>query len=186
MRPRLQFLEETLIERILGEAIDLLEDVGLEVQNENAVRVLTDGGATIDAAGRVRIPERAVLEAVARAPRGFALFDVLGEQTHDLSGDRVHFTPGSSGITVLDGETGEMRAPVTGDLVRFTKLTSGLPHIDAQSTAFICTDVPAPVQDSYRLFLCLLYGEKPVVTGAFTIESYGLMREMQLAVRGWS
>jgi trimethylamine--corrinoid protein Co-methyltransferase len=125
-----------------------------------------------------------VTDAIEKAPGGFALYDVLGGQTHNMSGDNVHFTPGSSGINVLDSESGEMRAPVTSDFVDFTKLTSRMDHIEAQSTAFIASDVPEAIQDSYRLFLCLLYGEKPVVTGAFTIESYELMRDFQLAVRG--
>jgi len=57
MRPRLQFLEEDLIERILAEALDLLSTVGLEVQNENATSLLTDNGATVDdATGRIRLP----------------------------------------------------------------------------------------------------------------------------------
>jgi len=185
MRPRLQFLEEDLIERILAEALDLLSTVGLEVQNENATSLLTDNGATVDdATGRIRLPESLVMESVKKAPGGFRLYDVSGNQTHDLSGDNVHFTPGSSGITVLDSKTGEMRTPTTRDFVDFTKLTSRMEHIEAQSTAFICRDVPEPVQDSYRLFLCLMYCDKPVVTGAFTIESYDVMRDMQLAVRG--
>jgi trimethylamine--corrinoid protein Co-methyltransferase len=185
MRPRLQLLDKELIERIVSEAIDLLDTLGLEVQNENATALLTDHGAKIDpGTGRVTVPEPLVRDAIEKAPGGFALHDVLGNQTHDLSGDKVHFTPGSSGITVLDPDSGEMRTPVTNDLVRFTKLTSRLEYIEAQSTAFITSDVPGSIQDSYRLFLCLLYGEKPVVTGAFTIESYRLMRDMQLAVRG--
>ena len=48
----------------------------------------------------------------------------------------------------------------------------------------IAADVPEGIQDSYRLYLSLLHGEKPVVTGAFTIPSYALMRDMQIAVRG--
>ena len=183
MRPRLKFLDEDLIERILNEALDILGTLGVEIQNENAVALLADHGAEVDR-GRVTLPESLVRDAVTKAPSGFALYDVLGNQTHDLSGDNVHFTPGSSGITVLDSETGEMRTPVTDDFVRLAKLTSRLDYIEAQSTAFICQDVPEDVQDSYRLFLCLLYGEKPVVTGAFTIESYRLMRDLQLAVRG--
>ena len=185
MRPRLQFLSKELIERIIEEALDLLETLGLDVQNQNAKALLADHGATVDASGgRVTIPSSLVHEAIARAPDGFALYDVLGEQTHDLSGDNVHFTPGSSGITVLDHDSGEMRSPVTSDFVRLAKLTSRMEHIEAQSTAFICQDVPERIQDSYRLFLALLYCEKPVVTGAFTIESYALMRDLQLAVRG--
>jgi trimethylamine--corrinoid protein Co-methyltransferase len=183
MRPRLQFLDQDLIERIIDEALDLLATVGVEVQNDNAVALLGDNGATVER-GRLMIPAPMVTDAVEKAPDGFTLHDVLGNQTHDMSGNNVHFTPGSSGINVLDAESGEMRAPVTGDFVDFTKLTSRMDHIEAQSTAFITSDVPEPIQDSYRLFLCLLYGEKPVVTGAFTIESYELMRDFQLAVRG--
>jgi trimethylamine--corrinoid protein Co-methyltransferase len=40
------------------------------------------------------------------------------------------------------------------------------------------------ISDSYRLFLSLLYCEKPVITGAFTIEAFDIMRDLQLAVRG--
>jgi trimethylamine--corrinoid protein Co-methyltransferase len=183
MRPKLQFLDQDLMERIIDEALDLLATVGVEVQNSNAVALLGDNGATVER-GRIMIPASVVTDAVEKAPSGFALYDVLGSQTHDMSGDNVHFTPGSSGINVLDSESGKMRAPVTGDFVDFTKLTSRMDHIEAQSTAFITGDVPEAIQDSYRLFLCLLYGEKPVVTGAFTIESYELMRNLQLAVRG--
>lgn len=185
MRPRLRFLDRDLTERIIGEALDLLATLGVEVQNENAVALLADHGAKIDQeGGRVTLPEPLVREAIEKTPSGFQLCDVLGQQTHDFSGDKVHFTPGSTGITVLDSDTGEMRTPVTDDFVRLAKLTSQLEHIEAQSTAFICRDVPEPIQDSYRLFLSLLYCEKPVVTGAFTIESYTLMRDLQLAIRG--
>jgi len=45
-------------------------------------------------------------------------------------------------------------------------------------------DVPEKISDSYRLYLSLLYGAKPVVTGTFTIEAFGIMRDLQLAVRG--
>ncbi|MGD0485282.1 MAG: trimethylamine methyltransferase family protein, partial [Gemmatimonadales bacterium] len=38
--------------------------------------------------------------------------------------------------------------------------------------------------DSYRLFLALLHGDKPVVTGAFTIDAFAVMRDLQIAVRG--
>jgi trimethylamine--corrinoid protein Co-methyltransferase len=61
---------------------------------------------------------------------------------------------------------------------------SQLEHIASQSTAFIPADVHENISDSYRLFLSLLYCEKPVVTGAFTIEAFEIMKDMQLAVRG--
>ena len=122
--------------------------------------------------------------ALGSAPGSFALFDVRGEQTHDLSGFNVHFTPGSAAINVLDEETGDIRVPATDDYVRYAKIVSGLDNVASQSTALVPQDVPDKISDSYRLYLSLIYGEKPVVTGAFTIEAFGVMKEMQLAVRG--
>jgi len=185
MRPKLQFLDRDLLERIISEALDLLATLGMKIENDDAKTLLSDHGAGVDDdTGRITFSSSLVMQAIESVPSGFALYDAMGNQTHDLSGDKVHFTPGSSGITVLDHDTGEMRTPVTSDFVRFTKLTARMEYIEAQSTAFITNDVPEVVQDSYRLFLCLLYGEKPVVTGAFTKESYALMRDLQLAVRG--
>ena len=185
MRPVVKFLDDELIESIVAEARELLARLGVEIHNPGALALLGDHGAEIDAAHqRARIPEELVDRALEAAPGCFALYDALGHQTHDLSGDNVYFTPGSAAIHVLDHATGKMRRPTTADYVRYTKLVAGLPHIAAQSTAFIPADVPGPIQDSYRLFLSLLYGEKPVVTGAFTIESFNLMRDLQLAVRG--
>ena len=59
-----------------------------------------------------------------------------------------------------------------------------LEHLASQSTALVPQDVPDKISDSYRLYLSLMYGEKPVITGAFTIEAFNIMKELQLAVRG--
>jgi trimethylamine--corrinoid protein Co-methyltransferase len=184
MRPTLRFLDDALIDRILDEARDLLAHVGVEVHNEEAVSLLVSQGASVDGSGRVVIPAMVVDRALRTAPDAVRLFDVRGNPTHELAGDNVYFTPGSAAIHVLDGETGRIRPPSTDDYVRHVKVVSGLRHIAAQSTALIPADVPEGISDSYRLYLSLLLGEKPVVTGAFTVEGFGVMRDLLLAVRG--
>lgn len=185
MRPTLRLLDDALIGRIVSEARDVLGTLGVEIHDEAALALLGDHGATVDQkTRRAKIGPELLDRALASTPRSVSLFDVLGEKTHDLSGLSVHFTPGSAAIRLLDGETGELREPLTADYVRYVKLVAGLPHLAAQSTAFIPADVPAPISDSYRLFLSLLHGEKPVVTGAFTAETFGVMREMLVAARG--
>jgi trimethylamine--corrinoid protein Co-methyltransferase len=77
-----------------------------------------------------------------------------------------------------------MRKPLTNDYIDFSKIVGQLDNIAATSTAFIPTDVDEKIFDSYRLFLSLLYCEKPVVTGAFNIESFNVMKDFLLAVRG--
>jgi trimethylamine--corrinoid protein Co-methyltransferase len=185
MRPALRLLEDSLVERIVAEARQLLCALGVEIHNPEVLDMLASHGAEVDrGASRARLTETAIDRALKSVPRSFRLFDVLGNQTHDFSGDRVHFTPGSAAISILDGRTGEMRPPDTADCIQLAKVTSGLEHIAAQSTALIPSDVHPGISDSYRLYICLLHGEKPVVTGAFTVESFEVMKDMQLAVRG--
>jgi len=185
MRPALRLLQDELIERIISEARELLSKLGVEVHNRPVLDLLADHGAEVDTdKWNARLTGDIIDRALATVPHSFKLFDVLGNETHNFQGDSVCFTPGSTALNILDGETGELRKPTTEDYIRYVKLTSGLQHIASQSTAFIPADVDANISDSYRLYLSLLYGEKPVVTGAFTIEGFEIMKDLQLAVRG--
>ncbi|MHC4220098.1 MAG: trimethylamine methyltransferase family protein, partial [Planctomycetota bacterium] len=182
MRPGLRFLSDELIREILGEARSILCRLGVEINNEGVLSMLSDHGARVDAAERrVRLTDEIIDRALDTAPGSFALYDVRGEE---LSGSNVHFTPGSAAINVLDPDTGNIRAPVTGDYVKYAKIVSRLGNLASQSTALVPRDVPENISDSYRLYLSLMYGEKPVVTGAFTIDAFNIMKELQLAVRG--
>jgi trimethylamine--corrinoid protein Co-methyltransferase len=87
-------------------------------------------------------------------------------------------------LTILDPVTLEERKPVTRDLIRFAILTDALPNIAAQSTEMISTDVPAAMQDRYRLYIGLQFSKKPVVTGTFNLKSFEIMKDMLVAVRG--
>jgi len=185
MRPVLRLLSNELIERIVVEAREVLSKLGVEIHNQSVLGMLADHGAAADfESRRVRLSPDVIDKALKTVPGSFQLFDVLGNQTHDFAGDHVYFTPGSAAINILDPATGQMRRPTTADYVRYVKLTSGLRHIASQSTAFIPADVDQRISDSYRLYLSLLYGEKPVVTGAFTVEGFEIMKDLQLTVRG--
>jgi trimethylamine---corrinoid protein Co-methyltransferase len=185
MRPTLKLLDRALIERIVAEAREVLCKLGVEIHNPPALDLLAAHGAEVDPAeSHARLNDAILDRALASVPHSFRLYDVLGNQTHDFSGDAFYFTPGSTALNILDARTGAMRRPDTADYVRLVKLTERLPHIASQSTAMIAADVPVHISDSYRLYLSLLYGEKPVVTGAFTIEAFEIMKDLQLVVRG--
>lgn len=185
MRPKLKLLDESLVERIVAEARDVLCSIGVEIHNQGVLDLLADHGASVDPeASRAVLTADILDRAVEAAPGSFELYDVAGERTHLFEGDAVYFTPGSAAITVLDDVTGEARPPSTADYVRYARLVAGLHHIESQSTAMIPADVPERISDSYRLYLSLLTCAKPVITGAFTIEGFEIMKDLQLAVRG--
>lgn len=185
MRPTVRFLSDELVERIVSEGRTLLCELGVEIHNEQVVSLLADHGAKVDREkGRVLFTQEIIDRSLESAPASFKLYDSLGREALDLSGMKVHFTPGSAAINLLDPESGRMRRPETADYVRYARLCCGMDQLASQSTAMIPADVPERISDSYRLYLGLMNCEKPVVTGAFTIEAFGLMKELQLAVRG--
>lgn len=183
-RPILRFLSDELIERIISEARQVLCKLGVEIYNSEILSMLHDHGAKVNIDKKhVLLTDEIIDEALQRAPSSFKLYDVLGNETHDFAGYNVYFTPGSAALNILDYETNKIRRPTTNDYINYAKLMSQLHNIASQSTAFIPADVPEKISDSYRLYLSLLYCEKPVVTGAFTVEGFDIMRDLQLIIR---
>ncbi|UCG87812.1 MAG: trimethylamine methyltransferase family protein [Gemmatimonadota bacterium] len=181
----MRFLSDALLERIVAEARATLCQLGVEIHNDGVLSLLSDHGARIAAdTKRAHLTEDTIDDALWTVAGGFALYDVHGRKTHDLSGHNVHFTPGSAAINLLDGGKQDVRPPTTEDYINYVKVVAQLENIASQSTAMIPADVHRNISDSYRLFLSLLYGEKPVVTGAFTVDAFNVMRDLQLAVRG--
>ncbi|RME38102.1 MAG: hypothetical protein D6793_03290, partial [Thermoflexia bacterium] len=179
MQPKLELLPSDLIQRILDEAFHLLETHGVKVQDAEARRLLGENGAQVDEANEVvYIPEALVRRALETVPREFYLYNRAGEPVVRYGGDAVHFDPGSSGVHILDPETLEHRPSQTADLVRLVKVAEMLPQYAAQSTAVVCNEVPKAIGDLYRLYIVLLYSAKPVVTGAFSVQTAHYMFEM--------
>ncbi len=183
MRPRLSLLEPGLLRRILDEAFALLMRPGVRVGAAEARELLAAGGARVSD-GVAHIPEAVARRALDAAPREFFLHDRRGHATVRYGGDSVQFDPGSSGVHVLDPETGEHRLSQSADLVRLVQVAEMLPEYAAQSTALVCADVPKEIGDFYRLFLVLQYSDKPIVTGAFTADSVRHMVELLTAEAG--
>lgn len=179
MRPKLELLPPELIGRILDEAFQLMLKPGIKVQSEEARQLLASAGADVDEAAQVvRIPEKAVRAALETVPHEFFLFDRRGQPKVQYGGDAVHFDPGSSGVHILDPETGEHRTSETKDLARLVKVTEMLPQYDAQSTAVVCNEIPKEIGDLWRLYVVLMLSEKPIVTGSFSIKTLGAMIDM--------
>lgn len=185
LRPGIKMLSDEMIDRIIDEALDVLEKVGVFVESDEAVKLLTDAGARYDRESRRTFFHRELVETTMKtAPRCISLYDANGDPAMHLCGDNVHFDPGSAAINILDGETGEVRKAVTEDFIKMAQLLENLEYYPAQSTAFICYDVPDRIGDRYRLYLALNHCRKPVVTGTFQVDAFEVMKDMLVAVRG--
>ena len=182
-RPRVHMFSPDQVEGVVRDAIRTLETVGVFVENAEALALL-DGAGLTPRDNRVRIDERAIRTALATAPSRIVLYDRDGEEACDLSGDRVHFDPGSAALHILDPGTGRRRPPVLADLVHLAWIVQTRSNLAAQSTSLVPSDVGQTMQDWVRLFVALSHSSKPVVTGTFLKESFSAMRAMLEAIRG--
>lgn len=175
MRPTLRVADDQLLDRIIEEAKHILATTGMEIRGETMRNLLLDSGFPLTAGGRVIFPVDKVNAALATAPASFTLYDRDGNPHADIGGDRVHFTPGSSGLKVQDHRTGFTRSANTTDFVEYVRVCDGLEHIAYLATAFSTNDdIEADVADAWRLYLCLTNSKRPVVSGAFT--EHGVQR----------
>jgi trimethylamine--corrinoid protein Co-methyltransferase len=179
VRPSLRVLDDDLLARIVAEAKRVLAEIGVEVRGAALRTRLLETGLRTDARGeRLLFPAEVVEDAIASAPSTFTLYDRAGRPHAELGHGRAHFVPGSSGLRMIDHHTGEARHATTADFVDFVRLADGLPNIAYLATAFSTDDVPAQISDAWRLALCLLGSERPVVSGAFS--EHGVPRMVEL------
>ena len=112
MRPRFELLDPGLIDRVVDEALQLLQRPGIKVEEPEAIALLVANGASADGE-RVAIPEAMVRRALDTVPHQFSLFDRAGNPAARYGQGVVNFDPGSSGVQVLDPEHAG-HAPVAG------------------------------------------------------------------------
>lgn len=177
MQPKLELLTLDLIGRILDEAFQLMLKPGIKVQSARAREMLLAAGASAQG-DVVTIPEKIVKEALKTVPEKFYLHDRAGNPQVCYGGDSVHFDPGSSGVHILDPETLEHKPSYSADLARLVKVAEMLPQYAAQSTAVVCNEVPKAIGDFYRLYIVLLFSQKPIVTGSFAVQNLDVMFDM--------
>ncbi len=183
--PWTELLREERCDEIVAEAIETLEKIGVAIENREAVERLAGAGASVSDDGkRVFMTESLVDRCIDTAPERFTLFDREGDPVASVGDDQVIFDPGSAAISVYDFTEGRERKPSTRDVVDFVVVSDRLAAYDAQSTGVVPNDVPYELADRFRLFLALVYGRKPIITGTFTKDAFPVMLAMLTEVRG--
>lgn len=141
---------------ILDAALKLLEEVGVRFEpGTEADALLAMAGCSVAPDGTVRIPAKAVHQALAGCARATRLWNRDARHAIDIDKDHTWFMPGMTCIKVYDEITGEPRDSTRDDLARITRLADGLANIDAVCVA--CKDVPnSTPAGEIGEFLCLM------------------------------
>jgi trimethylamine--corrinoid protein Co-methyltransferase len=184
-QPRVSILTEEATKRIIDESMDLLDASGIVVEDPETLDVLGQMGVQVSAAThKARFKPDMVERAIASAPKDLRLHDFDGKPRFAFGDGQIHFNPGSAALFIYDATASVMRSPELADVARFARLCHTLEHIEAASTGVVPADVPEAISDSIRLYISLVYCDKPVVTGTFSEGGFPVMRDLLLARTG--
>jgi trimethylamine--corrinoid protein Co-methyltransferase len=137
---RLNVLSPEGVEAIRGAALRVLEQVGVQIIDPEVGEMLHGAGAHMEG-DRVRLPERLVVDGLAKAPREVTLYDRNGGAISSEDGIPYH-GPAPSAVAVLEYDGGR-HTSTYGDVADLTRLADGLPGIDLISPPAIAQDCSA-------------------------------------------
>ena len=171
--------------RIHTATLEVLERVGVRVEEENALKLLVEMGADVDIPEMIaRIPQHLVDEAIKASPRTILFAGRTRSRDLRLEGKRVHFGFGEGAVNVLDGKTGSIRPSTEADTISAVRLGDALPNIDFVMPLFSARDVPAQVLPLHDLHAALKNTDKPVMVVDFGLDASYLIRLASVVVGG--
>ena len=128
--PQLTFLSEKNKEKLYTSALEIMENTGMQVQHEGAVKLLTDAGCKVGRDGMVKIPAALVEQTRNTVPNNIAMYDREGNHAMDLGGRRAYFGTGSDLMWSVDSKDMQRHRTSLEDIKRAARVCDALPNID--------------------------------------------------------
>ena len=155
----------------------ILEQVGVELHHDEALRLLAGAGARIEGS-RARIPESVVDRALASAPASFAV-PGRGKGGMLLEQGRTYFGTGPDCIHVHDPRSGARRRATLDDVKTTAALSDKLDEVDFVMSMALPDDAPITADDLLQFAAMLEGTAKPLIMStSHGGDSLDAMREM--------
>ena len=151
-----RILSDEDVKRIHAGSLEILNDVGIVIHHESALRSLDESGAIVDHHKQaVRIPPEMADECIKQS-RG--LGTLAGRSRgNDLKVEpsRTHTRSVSGSIYMVDSESGTRRNATSTDVANFTRLQDALQNISFCGGSPYPSDVHPSMQDIYQISVML-------------------------------
>lgn len=146
-----KILDDDQIHRVHLAVLEIMEDVGVFIEHEPALRIFADSGCKVDfGKRRVCIPEHVLNKALATAPSRFTFYGLQPEYDVHVDTTSIYTIGGSSALFVIDLD-GDRRSATMQDLEDLTRLQDALPNLHIMHGIVNPQDIPQTAFDR-RLF----------------------------------
>ena len=158
--PVYEILGEESLERIHQASLDILEQIGIEFRDAEAVQMWRAAGAEVERY-RVRIPGQLLMALVAKNPERFTVRARNPERSTEIGGNKVAFAPTYGSPFVYDFDN-ERRYGTLADLNKFHQLAYLAPAMH-NTGAVTCepVDVPIAKRHLHITYSAIKHSDKP-------------------------
>jgi trimethylamine--corrinoid protein Co-methyltransferase len=182
---KLCLITESDVKSIHRAALDILSEVGVLFEAEEALQLLDAAGCEVDYNKKVvKYNEDIVINAINNVPEIFELYDRNGDKKVTIGGDNLEIAPTFSASNILLSNQGDIRPATSQDMKNIINLTNQIPEYHVAIPAVVCDDIPAEHGDYYRDYMIMKYSAKPMASEVWSIESLDCLNRLLLAVRG--
>ena len=129
-KPELKVLSLDDKEKIFNAALQVLEDVGMQLLHEDAIVLLEKAGCIVEGKQTVKISRERVERAITSAPGNIPIYNREGQHVMDLGGRRAYFGTGSDLMYAFDTDGEERHLTGLADIERAARVCDDLPNID--------------------------------------------------------
>jgi trimethylamine--corrinoid protein Co-methyltransferase len=176
-------LTDEEIRRIHSAALNILERTGVQVDDENALRIFKQAGANVQE-NRVRIHAALIENALQSVPKKVLLAGRDPVNDLILEDKRVYVGTGGAALQVLDLESGKIRSAVLRDVAELARLVDSLQNIHFYLIPVYPTDVDLEIVEVNKFFAALSNTTKHVQAGVYTIQGIREVIEMSEKIMG--
>jgi len=156
-------LTQPQVERTHAASLEILENVGLLVRNDNARTIFKQHGCDVDTGTNiVKFPPAIVENYRVMLPPTFTFYGRDSKYDRTLPKDGPVIVTGSSAPDIIDPLTGHQRRARSDDIARIAHLIQELPAYDVFSISTLADDAPPGQFTLARLYPSLKHCLKPI------------------------
>ena len=157
--PAYEILDEDKLELVHDASMRILEEVGIDFRDDEALAIWKAAGADVDEE-RVRISRDQLMELIAKAPSDFTMHARNPDRTVEIGGRNMIFAPTYGSPYVVDFNN-ERRYSTLEDLNNFHKLAYLTPSLH-NTGAIICepVDIAVSKRHLHTAYSAIKYSDK--------------------------
>lgn len=181
--PQLNLATEAQVHEVKQAAFLILERTGVKLSHPEALKLVKQAGAIVKD-DRVFTPRHLIEDALAKAPKGFAVYDRLGKPAMDLSGRKSYYGTSTASPTQEEIGSGQIKPSTLEGIAKGARLADALGNIDFVMPFGTAQDAPLESAELYEIEQVLQNTSKPVLFCGYSGRGVALALEMAAAAVG--